>query len=190
MSPVSVEIIATTVSDLMDKGKIYNFQFIISNFSFTLIELLIVITILITFSGFSLAYYNQFTEEKKLETETERLVDVLELAKKKTSSGYIGNYTCSVFFGYRVAVSNSYYELRLCCSSDCNTNQLIKNYTLPSNLSVTSGTDNIQFNPLTTKINSPTNITITLKNTSLNKCRQITISPAGLIDSTPNSSPC
>jgi len=55
--------------------------------SFTLIELLIVVTVIGLFSGLSIAYYNNFTNEKKLEAGADQVYNVLELAKKKTSSG-------------------------------------------------------------------------------------------------------
>lgn len=158
-----------------------NHKFITAKNSFTLIELLIAVSIILIFSGFSLAFYNKFTEEKKLENEAKKLVDVLELAKKKTSAGDVGNYSCDNFFGYHVVIRLKYYGLRLCCSSGCDTNNsyLIQWYNLPSNMSILSGDTTIQFKPLTTMFNQNT---ITLRNSSLSRCRNVSISPTGITE--------
>ena len=54
-----------------------------NKFSFTLIELLIVISIISILSTVGLAYYNKYGEEVKLKNSANQLADVLELAKKK-----------------------------------------------------------------------------------------------------------
>ncbi len=200
-----METTVITALDPMDKS---NFQFSIFNFqlkkAYTLIELLITISIIIIFSGISIAYYNNFTEEKKLENETQKLVDVLDLAKKKAagaedsslcpnSGGPFGSqygYT-----GYRVNIFSNSYSLSRCCttatSNSCAQPQLINTYNnIPSNITFTSSQSNIQFKQLTSVINSSTLITITVRNTNLNKCRQITISPSGVIETTTNSTGC
>lgn len=148
--------------------------------SFTLIELLIVVTIILLLSGLSLAYYNQFNEQKKLEKETEKLVDVLELAKKKATSADIGGYSCPVFSGYQVAVGASSYSLRLCCSADCTTNYSIQTYDFPTNISST--VNNIQFKPLATGV--VTAASIKIRSSAINKCQQISVSLAGVIATT------
>ncbi len=146
-----------------------------AKYSFTLIESLVIVAIIIIFTGFSLAYYNNFTEEKKLETEVKKLVDVLELAKKKASAGDL--YTpCSDFRGYQVTVISSSYSLQFCCGDSCGT--AIQTYNFPTNIiSTTSKT--VIFNPLSAKTTE--NSTITVKNTSLSKCVDLTIAASGLI---------
>lgn len=156
-------------------------QFHVSS-GFTLIELLIVITIIIIFAGVSLAYYNNFIEEKKLETETQKLVDILELAKKKAAAADIGNYRCNPFFGYRVSITPSSYRLILCCALNCDTNYSIQNYNLEPNITISTGVGPVQFKPLSAGVISST--TIKLKNLSINKCQQIIINSAGVIEST------
>ncbi|MFN4212441.1 MAG: Tfp pilus assembly protein FimT/FimU [Microgenomates group bacterium] len=156
--------------------------------SFTLIELLLVITIISLGIGTGLAMYNSFTEEKKLEMETQKLVDVLELAKKKASSGDIGSYDCSNFSGYRVNIQSLSYQLLLCCSQSCTPNYLIQNYNFQTNISAIIGTGFIQFKPLTAALTSP--VTIQIKNLTINKCRQINISVSGVIESITNSIGC
>ena len=53
------------------------------NKAFTLIELLVVSVIILTFSGTILAQYNQQTQQLKLKNEAKKMIDVMELAKKK-----------------------------------------------------------------------------------------------------------
>lgn len=161
----------------MDKNNFFG------KISFTLIELLIVISVIFLISGISLAFYNQFNEQKKLEIETEKLVDVLELAKKKTSSAEIGNYTCTNFSGYQVNITALSYKLILCCSADCSVNYLIQSYNLTNNIIIIDGLGSVQFKPLTAGVVG-TN-TIILKNSTINKCQQISISSAGVISSEP-----
>ncbi len=162
-------------------------KFITPNHSFTLIELLIVVVTILIFSGFSLAFYNRFTEEKKLEDEARKLVNVLELAKKKASASDVGNYSCNNFSGYRVSIQSTSYRFILCCSEDCNINYPIQNYNLSSNMQIISGLGNIQFKPLTTTANQSN---ITLKHTSISTCLNISINPAGVIDIGNRYSPC
>lgn len=55
--------------------------------SFTLIELIVVITFILIFTGFSIGYYNQFTEQKKLENAGQKVRSILDLGRAKTISG-------------------------------------------------------------------------------------------------------
>lgn len=55
--------------------------------SFTMIELIVVITLILLFTGFSIGYYNQYTEQKKLESGGRRVSTILDLTRAKTISG-------------------------------------------------------------------------------------------------------
>lgn len=55
--------------------------------SFSLIELVIVVTFMLLFVGFTMGYYGQFTEQKKLENVTKKIGTILNLARAKTISG-------------------------------------------------------------------------------------------------------
>jgi len=149
--------------------------------SFTLIELLIVVTVIGLFSGLSIAYYNNFTNEKKLEAGADQVYNVLELAKKKTSSGDLSGETCNndVFDGYEVKSSadGSSYSLSLCCDGSCNT--LIQTYDLKDQIVFDPTPLSIQFNTLTAPVTAQT---FTIKSSSLNKYIDIDINTAGLIE--------
>lgn len=149
--------------------------------AFTLIELLVVVAIIILFSGLSLSYYNNFTNEKKLEAGANKVYETLELAKKKTSSGDLSGETCDPlpFTGYEVTSSadRSSYSLNLCCEDSCDT--LIHTYNFTSPITFDHASLSIQFLVLTAPITGQTFI---IKNTSLDKCINIDINSAGLIE--------
>jgi len=147
--------------------------------SFTLIELLIVVTVIGLFSGLSIAYYNNFTNEKKLEAGANLVYDALELAQKKTSSADLSAQTCDPFEGYEVTSSadGSSCSLYICCSGSCNT--LIKTYDLNDQVRFDHVSKSIQFKILTAPVIP---VTFTIKSSSLNKCINIVINAAGLIE--------
>lgn len=154
---------------------------------FTLIELLVVISIIILFSGLSFAAYNNFNEEKKLEDEAKKLINVLNLTSKKASSAEISG-TCGSFKGFltRLNTSTETYSLRQCCdTNNCSANSTeVQSFALPINydLSVNpAGNTSIQYLPLSrgTTLNQAT--TIVIKNTKINKCVDVTITTGGLV---------
>ena len=153
--------------------------------SFTLIEILMVLTIISLFTGYSLATYNSFSQKKTLEKEASFLGDILSLAMGKAQGADI-SLSCSgsdEFGGYRVEVNASNYSFRQCCRnvytkviSSCGSN--IQSYNFHNSVSKISGASIIDFYPLT---NGATPTTITLKHTSLSKCLDVSITAAGII---------
>ncbi|EKE14299.1 MAG: hypothetical protein ACD_12C00582G0001 [uncultured bacterium] len=167
--------------------------------SFTLIELLVVMTITVIFVGVSLAGYNTFTEEVKLKNEAKKLIDVLELAKKKASSGDLGKLTCNGgFLGYEVYILANNYTLNLRCAA-APISQLIATYNFPnSNISTLSGTGLFRFKQLTLGLEYKTNEaavpsappTIQIKNSIISKCVNVTISTIGIVELDETLTPC
>lgn len=153
---------------------------------YTLIELLIVVAIIAIFSGILLAYLNVYTDDRKIEGEAKRLVDFLELAKKKASAGDIVQ-ACSgtSFTGYKVTVTTNGYSLSQCCDVSCAAPYSISgaSYTFPTNvISILDSTvGNVVFSPLAAGATTtlPSN-TATLKSLSA-KCLDVTVNVAGLI---------
>ncbi len=148
------------------------------NKSFTLIELLIVVSITLIFLGVSLVQYNTYTEQTKLKNEGKKLVDVLELAKKKALSADLFDKNCTSFTGYKVTVSLSSYSLLFGCASVYSS---VQNYNLTTSITTIVGTGDYNFSPL---MNKPIFIgnTIQLKNSAINKCLSISISPIGVVE--------
>jgi len=146
------------------------------NRGFTLIELLIVIVIIVIFSGLTIPSYNLQTQQLKLKKEGRKLANTIELAKKKAVASEL-EATCSNFNGFRVEISaNNYSLVRL-----CDTNQTLNTYTLPTNITITSETGNLNFPPGGFNINLTIN-TITLKNSKISQCLNISLSSIGLIE--------
>lgn len=157
---------------------------------FTLIEILVVSVIILTFSGTILAQYNQQTQQLKLKNEAKKMIDVMELAKKKAVTSDLiptPNVTpptfCTNFTGYQFILnSNSNYGLRYCCNESCSTS--LNNYNLDSKIIITNPVaipNSLIFTPLM-KIFNRTFTSVTLKNTVINKCLDINISPIGIIE--------
>jgi prepilin-type N-terminal cleavage/methylation domain len=160
--------------------------------SFTLIELLIVTTIILVFGGLSLSYYNNFTQQQTLKKEAQKLVNIFELAKKKASSGDLSGLTCNGGFnGYRVNLTNSSYSLWLRCGNT-SVSPAVFSYSFPNNISITNGSGDYYFSELSLKIQIPSNptTTITIKNSNISRCLTITISSSGVITLSDNFISC
>ncbi len=147
--------------------------------SFTLIELLVVISIILIFLGVSLVQYNAYTEQAKLKNDGKKLLDVIELAKKKSLSSDLQDKNCSNFTGYQLTLNTNNYSLIFCCNSICSTNT--NTYNFNPNISISSGTGNLNFPPLMTGANMTIN-SVQLKNSVINKCINISISTIGIVE--------
>lgn len=158
--------------------------------AFTIIEILVVSVIILTFSGTILAQYNQQTQQLKLKNEAKKLIDIMELAKKKALTSDLiptPNVTpptfCTNFTGYQfILKTNSSYSLNYCCNSSCPT--VLNTYNLDSKIVITDPValpNSLVFTPLM-KVFNRTFTSISLKNTVINKCLDITISPIGIIE--------
>ncbi len=165
--------------------------------SFTLIEIIISVSIVILLTSLSLASFNRQTQEQKLKEEAKKLVNVLELAKRKTFAQDVSNRICNDFKGYQVYFQNqnnqSQYSLRLCCGSTCNPYFDIQPYRISFSFTSLPTNGYIWFQPLASEINFSNNansFTITIKNSNINKCISINISKFGLINLDNNLTSC
>lgn len=146
-------------------------------------------------SGLALATYNNFSEEKKLETDAQKAVDLLNLARKKALAGdaYIsGTQYCTVgnedFLAYRVRLGQNssslplrYFARIICVSGPAPL--LYPDLNLSSGNKFTADTV-VNFRKISGATwfdigNSSTPSII--KNTIINKCINITISDSGVI---------
>ncbi len=145
---------------------------------FTLIELIVVLAIMGLITSMGFAFYNSYTQNAQLSQEASRLMDVLTVAQKKSTSPD----TCGVQTnqGYQVVTVATTYSLQLCCgpqSGSCTTASTIQNYTLPSFITLTSAT--IQFQTLSRGVIGAA--TLTLKNSNSSKCIDTTVNASGTI---------
>lgn len=152
---------------------------------FTIIELLVVVSIMLMFLGLTLAQFNSYNDTLKIKNQAQKLVDVIELAKKKAVSSDLYDNTCTNFSGYQLnLLSSSSYSLNFCCNSDCSTK--LQTYSLNTditnqNISILPSSGTISFPPLMANFKN-TITTIYVKNTVANKCAKISISTIGIID--------
>lgn len=149
---------------------------------YTLIELLIVITIIGLFSALSLAYYNNFNETKKLTKETQRFLSVLELAKKKASSGDAsmcsspnpGDTPAVAEYSVNVLSSSSYQLAPNCTTGLPNT----ITYDTDPSIIFPNASGSIAFYPL---IANSSSSCIVLKNENTSVCHYINVQIGGTV---------
>lgn len=140
---------------------------------------------------------------KKLEAETHRITDVIELAKVKTAANDYGSYVCPLFDGYRASFQPSNYRLDLCCrntaaSAACSTSYVISQYTVDSDVTLTlaglplsGGYNYVMFKPLTLGTTLAAAGTIRIANATIGKCIRTTIDPIGTVTVGPvQATPC
>lgn len=139
---------------------------------FTVQELLVSLGIILLFTGSVLVYYNNFTSYKELETETRRLVDTLDQARKKAVVSEQG--PCGGVTGYRVIISVNNYELRSVCGGVSN---IIKKFILPTSFKINEA-KTIDFEAL----NGGTSAAcVRVSNQDDTKCRCVQTTSAGLV---------
>jgi len=150
---------------------------------FTLIEIIITISIILLLSGLSLTLTYNFNQEKILRNEALKLVNILEIAKKKANSGDLSGLNCNGGFnGYQVNVTSSGYSLWLRCGGN-SVSPAVFSYSFPNNISITNGSGDYYFSELSLKIQIPSNptTTINIKNSNISRCLTVTISSSGVI---------
>ncbi len=155
----------------MDKNKIMNKS------GFSLVEILIVVTIIIIFSGLTLASYNHYNQKKELEATAQKISDILELAKKKAITG---GQTCSdILRGYQVKfLDATSYELDEVCTNEYS----MQRFAINSYYSLTYSHSAIMFERLTGWLINDVDVTIKVKNSQTNQCVDISVSKYGQVN--------
>lgn len=154
-------------------------------FAFTLIEVIIVTAIILLFSGLLLAQYNNFTQQQNLRAEAQKLVNILELARKKTLSKETIPSCGGAFNGYKLTINSNNYILSYCTTNDCScaTTNIPFTYTIQSGIGVTfSPLTSIQFLPNFQGTNLTADTALQIKNTSINQCiKTFSVSKIGIV---------
>lgn len=153
--------------------------------AFTLVEIIIVLMIIASFTGLVSINYVQYTEERKL---TQAIVEVktaMNIARSRALSGDIASFPCGDFAGFRMVGNTSAdteYSMTLCCSLNCGgTTYPITTYDLPSNITLRNTFD-ITFLPFAQGVSPAEDTVIEIKNNFLNKCSFIKVTRIGVID--------
>jgi len=155
--------------------------------AFTLIELMISISIMAILGSLSIAGFNSFNQVQVLKTSTAEVATMLDLARSRAQSQIKPPGLCSstnTLGGYLVKiVSNKNYALFLRCSgSGASTDVLVseENRNLPSGLVFSSPVPAVFFFPvLTGELETPGTIVVC---NSQGKARTITINSLAVIN--------
>lgn len=156
--------------------------------SFTLIELIVVVGLILLFTGYSISYFSVFTERKKIENDSRKIINTLELIKTKTISGDAS--LCSdasprlSYFSFETNESSNLYSMVPHCVIGVPTPI---QYSLETNVLFYYPTPTVDFSvsfqPVTGGADGCSYIY--LKNSTLNNgsglCRYIKISKSGLV---------
>jgi prepilin-type N-terminal cleavage/methylation domain-containing protein len=144
------------------------------NAGFTLIELVVVISVIALITGLSIATYNNFNLEQKLTTDAKKLVDIIDLARKRALSADLAQHTCDSFNGYSVAVAANAVTTSICCNGSCT---VVSSYSFQQGIDAAT-TASFTFNSLTA---NTTASSIKLRSVNLGKCIPISITTNGII---------
>ena len=155
--------------------------------SFSLIELLIVISITFFFVGMSLVYYNNFTAKKELDKEARRVFDFINLVRENAISNKGAVEYCSLisnnvdkFNGWDLSINpatKSFKAFRVCNDLKETTPSMSTIVSIDI-LSPATGKD-ILFKSSKGSLSSDE--TIILKSVKLNKCIVIVANKSGVI---------
>ncbi len=144
--------------------------------SFSLIELIIVVVLIVMLSGWTIAHFNTLTAEEELSKEAKRFTDILDLARKKTLSG--DSSMClsvpqpkSSGFNVSITDENSYQLVPNC---EAGTPDTIT-YDMSGHVAFTSYPQLIEYRPYMQVEEKK----IILKETNINKCLEVEIESAG-----------
>lgn len=146
--------------------------------SYTLIEILIVTTIILVLSGTSLALFYSFRDDKALTAQVSILTHVFELAKTKASAGDVslcGSNPTPYLDSYSVVVNSSTTTLLPGCINTAPTPQ---SYTIPSNIVYVTPTFSVRFDGQNYQGGTRR---FPIKNTYTNKCKFVQIDETGNI---------
>ena len=159
--------------------------------AFTLIELIVVIGIIAFFAGMGTLSFSNFNQENKLKQEKERVVDELDLARKKALAPDQINCAAGLEEAYAFISDANSYSVQECCRDAVNTLSscvTTTSYVFPANISRIVGTPQIIFYSVN-KGSNGTSTPIRIKNTSIDKCLDVSVSTTGAI-TVSDISPC
>lgn len=152
---------------------------------FSLVELVLVLSIITTISGFFFANYRVQSENQRLIQAVNQFTADISLLRNRTANTPDELIGCMVFEGYQVLIPSSNattYVLSACCDGTCS--QVLDSRSLPNNITFLDQA-NFIFLPNSVGTNLTREEIITIENRGINGCYEVTISPLGIINKNP-----
>ncbi len=118
---------------------------------YTLIEIIIVVTIIGLLTGASIAGFNTLNQRQTVLSAAKEVISVMRTAQQRANAGILPSAPCDSLAGYSVkgTVNSSAYTLNVICSSGgVREETQVKSYSMASGVTFTSTFD-ITFNVLT-----------------------------------------
>lgn len=151
------------------------------SFGYSIIELLVVISIMIIIFTLGLANYKNFSQKQKLENIASQIKGDLRLAQEY-ASGARKTGVCTELHGYTFSRNgSSRYEVRQNCDANaCNAGDVIKSITLPTGITL-SNFSCFRFNVLGRGTDRSGDIVITVNLANSSYTKNVTITKYGEI---------
>lgn len=143
---------------------------------FTLLELLVSITILMVITGGLLTSYNAFNDKRRVKETAVTLKTDLRFAQNKAISAMKPSSNCTVLKGYKLTFTLTTYIVQPTCTGSGTPGPLLTT-TLPTGITFSPIPDTFTFGVLTQGITSTPSITITL--VGLTTSYRLLIAPNG-----------
>lgn len=152
------------------------FNYVMSNKGYTLIELLVGISIVAVIFGVGFISYREFSRRQSLTGITKQLVGDLRLAQQLALTGQKPtDQTCTTLVGYMISrTSSTSYDLIAGCS---NANRIIKTVDMPADTTISAGSVTFKVLGQGTSLTSP--LTYTVINTQAGTSGTVTIGIGG-----------
>ena len=146
---------------------------------FTLLEILIVISIIGTLSIVGVTSYSGFNQSKALEIESQEFVQILDLAKKRAFSNDKAGCGSLDHYSITIDTENSVdYDLTAVCEGG-SINQTLSYHLDSAVIFQQYQSAESRFNP---NSSGATSNCIIVKHSKLNQCQQVSVNSLGLIE--------
>lgn len=158
------------------------------NYGYSLVEIIIVVTIIVLFTGLGVASYSRFTAQQEVDGETNVILNLLETARSKSINRDLDQKSflnCEPFGGYKLKIDKTTqkYLLSVQCGADGNYDA-IRSFPMKATVGINAPVAEITFEPDTGNVSScaDQNCIITIDNVTADRCKQITIPNIGGIE--------
>ena len=156
--------------------------------------MVIVIAIILLFTGLGVAAYNRSSEQKLVDSEAKKIVNYLVTARSKAMNRDFDSEAltaCDPFEGYRMTINTNEMTRNYVLEIKCNGSETGNStYTQTASYAMHASMDievfqnplQIEFEPSGESPTCASTCTIQVKSDFVGKCREITVESSGVID--------